>query len=92
MTKEEIKRKLINDPEWEPSNLDIKKDPDVWTKIDAVMEDMHGAPLTLLDEEEIKPKKKKNDDFEDIFGSLDSTESDISAGDLNFTEVDLYNQ
>lgn len=90
MTKEDIKRKLINDPEWEPSTLEVKKDPDIWAKIDEVMEEMHGAPLDLFDDEEAKPKKKKTDDFDDIFGELDGSLTDIQAGDLNFSDEDLY--
>jgi hypothetical protein len=84
MTKDEIKRKLINDPEWEPNSSDIKKDPEIWSKMDDIMEEMHGGSMDYLDEEEDpKPKKKKlTDDFDDIFKTVNKSYTDVASDSI----------
>ena len=64
---DDIRKKLQNDPEWEPTDADTGGDPDFWEKFDEAMDSIHVPG--------------GSDDEEDLFGNEDVDWEDDDDGD-----------
>lgn len=49
---EDIRKKLQNDPDWEPSDADTLDDPDFWEKFDEAMDSLHFGSGGSKDDED----------------------------------------
>lgn len=49
---DDIKKKLQNNPDWEPSDDEIDGDSDFWTKFDEAMDSIQGASSSNDDDDD----------------------------------------